>query len=289
MLNAVINTTAATLSSLLLFLSAELRADNMIPILMYSEHIEAVSRIDQSSCDTITLYPGGNQILNEWLLLCQAFRLGGIEENFVFVPIPSQERAIRELGKGSALMAGFTLWSRQFTPYQFAQSTPILKKGEFTKALYTSMDNRGKFEHLGIDALRKRSVLVNANWSVDVDALSCFKNIYNTGVAYPNMLQMVADQKTDLILHNLSHRSDLVHKRGDIELAVVEGYLVALPDSLHFMLNKQYPNAATYFKALELGLQQLRQQKRIKRAYRSVAFFNDQTTGWKVIRCIVES
>lgn len=256
-----------------------------LPVLMYEEHIQAVSTIPTDDCLAVRAYPGGNQILNEWLLLCQALRLGGIHNPIEFVPMPTQQRALRELAKGGAMLAGFTFWERDHDPSLLWQSSPTLQRGEFKKALYTNAELLPLLRQYSLMHLLEESVLVNSNWPVDDDALSCFQNRYITSTTYPNMLHMVSEGNISLMLHNLAHTEDFSHTSMGVRLEVVEGFLVTLPDSLHYLVSRNYPGSHKVLEAVNQGLDTLKAQGKLHQAYKSVAFFNSRVKDWQIIEC----
>ena len=257
-----------------------------INVLMYEEHLGIIQPLNTADCVDEMNYSGGNQILNEWKLLCQALAVGGIQATFNLQPIPNLQRAVKELHRGDAILIGFTTWRRYFDNSKHHMSEPTIKRGEFLKALYTHRDNADRLSHLTLPSLLKVSALVNSEWSVDVEAMSCFENRYETGITYPKMLKMVHDQKVEVLLHNLSHRGSLVHSAMDVELVPVHGTLISMPDSLHYLVNANHPDGKKIAMALEKGLRQLTDDKTVYEAYTSAGFFSPVVKDWRVVKCV---
>lgn len=63
-----------------------------------------------------------------------------------------------------------------------------------------------------------------------------------------------------------------------ITLAPVPKIAVQLNDSRHFVISKKHPKGAEAINAINIGLQQLRKNKRIVNAYTQAGFFIDRNT-----------
>jgi hypothetical protein len=92
------------------------------------------------------------------------------------------------------------------------------------------------------------------------------------------MVRMVNIQWVDFILMPFNSTPDKSFTMDKIHLIPVNGIGVILKDSRHFVISKKHPRGEEAFQAINKGLNIMRQQGTIIKAYKQAGFFIDKQT-----------
>lgn len=227
-----------------------------------------------------------NQILAELVLLCSALKAGGLNPQLALKSATDYLRIIINAGDGQTLMPGFVVWRQDINSELFYVSDPVLKKKEFTKGIYTSLNRKELLQVHDANALKQHSVAANPNWEHDNAEIKCLELKPVTGPFNPiSMARMVVAERADFLLYPFFRTADLKGTLGDVKLEPVRGFKVAFNDSLHFIVSKKHPQGAVVYAALQKGLAKLHARGTVRYVYEQIGFFSPQVRNWQELGC----
>lgn len=243
--------------------------------------------------------PGVRRDLVDYILLRQALNIGLKLNNNDNVIIKntlwhssSYNRLLSNLQLGKFTLYSNTVWREDFREDPLANSlfknalehlyisSPTLRYGEFEAGLYMNPDNP-KIAPLELSKLRAVS---SKQWRPDWQALSelPLKQLYNE-INWENMLKMVQSQRADFMLIPFSREPNLSYNALGITLIPTPGVKVAIAGSRGWAISRDHPSGDIAYQAIEKGLQELRKQGVIPRAYIEAGVINAQVADWKII------
>lgn len=219
----------------------------------------------------------------ELLLLQQALAVQGPERLIKLHAMPTSARLHLELDRGRGVCSGTSYWRQDFpetTPHLLF-SAPVVRDGEFEVGLYTMPGNRAAMGARSLADLRRLTVLSNRDWRVDWQTLQQLgiENLMHVG-SWNLMPRMVASGRADVLLAPFQATPDMSLQVDDVRLVPIRGLKLAMHGSRHFLISAQHAQGEALKEQLDAGLQRLRQQGVIQRAYRQSGFFSERTAGW---------
>ncbi len=263
----------------------------IIPIGVYNEHLAPFQlALHEGQCPSVLEYPlDDNQVLVEFLILCEALQIGGLQPQFEFNKAPDYMRLVRSSGLSYIVMPGFAVWERDIDTALFYVSDPLLKPGEFSKGIYTTPANTTLLKIKSVEELRNYVVVSNSNWHHDKREIDCM-GLKSINTLNPiTMARMIEAGRGDFLLFPFHKAEDLSGRVGNIRLVPVPNMKVVFNDSLHFIVSKQHPQGLLVFQALQKGLKVLTTNGTVRNAYKRIGFFNPSVDSWQSYGCINES
>ena len=259
-----------------------------LDIATYPEHAEDV--INALVIDDCVLgdsvINGGNYIVGEAIILCQALRLGGIEPEFVIQSAPSQQRALRAMELGLLFTASYSFWGADHNPKYFYQTQEVLPKGEYYKGIYTTSSNKRLLEIMDLRDITQFRGVSNRLWKKDWRFLECMGIEAVDTKNHINMAKMVSAQRVDFTLGRIKGQGDFSYSLFGETLVPVPGIRIVFNDSHRFLISKKYPQSARLFRALEEGLTRLADSGQLKTIYQYAQFYKDELKDWVSYECI---
>lgn len=228
--------------------------------------------------------PNSRRDVVEVVLLHQALHAGGWTQNLRFLNMPTGERLLREIGSGHAICSATSYWSEDITGAEsnLSLSLPVLNQGEFEVGLYTLPSNRQALAAKNLGDLQRLRVLSNRNWVVDwrtLDRLGFEQRQHVTN--WELMPKMLAAGRADCLLAPFQPTADLSLKVGEVSMVPIPGIKIGMQGTRHYLLSRQHPRHHELKTMLDAGLQLLRQQGRIRKAYTQSGFFNLKVAQWQ--------
>ncbi len=259
----------------------------VLTIGVYDEHLESFKRAFASGqCPSVLEYPlEDSQPLTEFIILCEALSLGGIEPQFEFKNAPEYKRLLNSTGASFIVMPGFSIWKKDINKDLFYVSTPLLDVGEFSKGIYTVAANKNLLKVKNLSELRRYVVVSNSNWIHDKNEIDCMNLKFINAQTPINMAHMIMARRADFTLFPFFLSEDLSGFVADIRLVPVPGMKVAISDSLHFVVSKHHPQGQEVYRALQKGLSILTDNGTIHKAYLRLGFFNPDIKSWTTLGC----
>ncbi|WP_143247578.1 amino acid ABC transporter substrate-binding protein [Agaribacterium haliotis] len=225
-------------------------------------------------------------------LTVQLLAYGELDADIVYVRYPTHKRLIEQLIQGKVHIAAETLWASQLRPHRgkLALSEPLLRIGEYEKGFYTHPDKLEHLKNLPVSELKKLSVAIGENWDVDEKALkhAGFHNI-KQAIDANALFKIIHAGRADLtILEFSGHPGLMIYAKdmsdhSDISLAPIPGLKILLPDERIFAVSVLAPGGDEVLRALNLGLQIMREKNLILPLMRRTGMLSEKTAGWKRI------
>lgn len=222
----------------------------------------------------------------EVVLFQQALALGGFATPLSLRAVPSYARSLLELKTGGTVAAVNTLWHRDLVELgdSVLISPALVREGEFEAGLYTSPDDRRALGAESLADVRRLTGVCNRQWAPDWEILSGLQLRKLTNApSWEIMVRMTAEQRADFLMAPFQPTTDMHLTAYGSTLVPIPGLKVRLPGARHFGVSANHPQGERVYRALVRGLEKMRAQGLITRAYTQCGFFNPRTKDWKVL------
>ncbi len=237
-----------------------------------------LERITTFSC------PWANRPTVDFVLLLQALASGGLEFDYELHVVPNNERAKNEVVQGYADLDAETVWDTDVVAHAdvVVGTAPVIGDGEFEKGIYTLPANRRLLEVTSLDDLRGFVGATVISWAADMRALQAMglkrlERVFKEEGLFP----LLEQRRADFTLLEFGATGDMSVSRGGVKLVPVPGCKISLPGSRSWIISKTSPHVRAIAQALERGMQTLRREGRLERAYRESGFFHPKVIRWK--------
>ncbi len=229
---------------------------------------------------------GARRDVVELVLLMQALKLGGFKPEVELRAEQSYLRTLRDIAEGRFITSAGLAWKADIDalPHAYFTSRPLIKQGEFTVGLYTSLNNQKAFNSITPKLLMELNVVTNSQWKSDVQTLKDlgFKQI-SYSPNWVNMARMIEANRADITLAPFQSTPNMSVAVGDVTLYPIKDIKVAISGSRHWPVSRKHPQGETFYRALERGLAQLDAKGIIHKAYRECGFFHPEVRNWKLL------
>lgn len=258
-----------------------------IPVGVYSEHLAEFQRsLVGGHCPHPLGYPiTDNQVLAEFLLFCEALKIGGLEPSFDFKVFPVYGRLLRELDSSSIAALAFGAWRRDLDENRFYIASPIVSAGHFVKGIYVAPKSVFIADMDAPAQIRALTAVTNAGWDVDVEAISCIGSRIISARTYVNMFRMIGVGRADYLITTFPAGDNLEVELYGVKLRPIEGVKIVFKDSLHYAVSKKHADGKKIFSALEVGLSELKKDGTINALMERLGLFNPRISSWRNIGC----
>lgn len=220
----------------------------------------------------------------EVALFVQALKRAGFSEKIVFEPIDSYARIIAEIKSGRLAGSADPVWDADVEADASVvdMSPPVADEGECVVGLYTTKKNREALAARDLAAVRRLRAVTNRAWTRDWEALqSILPEASIMSVAtWSSMPKMVEAGRVDFLLAPFQATPDLSLEVDGITLYPIPNVKLAVKGRRVFITKKDSPLS----RALKNGLEQLKADGTVKRAYADAGFFNPTVESWTVLR-----
>ncbi|MFH6953982.1 hypothetical protein ACHSBP_12915 [Pseudoalteromonas sp. XMcav1-K] len=215
----------------------------------------------------------------DMIIAQKALKLGGFNHSFNYIPGKVNFRNTRMLETGKLLISFDTYWlsdAHAKTKYLHI-SKPIIRQGEYIAGVYTKA---GREKALGLTQMsdfKRLSAVSTPKWRTDWKTLSDLP-LKELVIEHEwiSMARMVNTGWVDFMLMPFNSTTDQSFKLDKINLVPVPNVAIELKDSRHFVISRNHPLGSQAYLALEKGLNMLRNQGEIEKAYTQAGFFVDK-------------
>lgn len=221
----------------------------------------------------------------EFVLVCRAIRLGGLEANYKIVDFPNSARTRAELLRGTVSIMVDLPWGDFAAHEDLYRSDAVLRVGDFVKGVYTRPDHARLLKVQTLEELREYKAVSSETWVYDWAALQRMEVEAISVSRYELMGRMVERGRADFLVGEFPGAGDLSQYINGVRFIPVPGIKIALPGSRHVAVSKRAPHAKEIFDALQVGLKILREKGLIKKGYQAVGFLNPFIEDWKPLCC----
>jgi ABC-type amino acid transport substrate-binding protein len=226
--------------------------------------------------------PHSRRDVVEVALFHQALHQGGWRNPLKFQDMPSVERLRRELSTGHVSSSCTSYWSEDISGAEahIDLSQAVVGNGEFEAGFYTVETNARAMRAKNLADLQGLTGLSNQTWLVD------WRNLKRLGLQAQHvtnwelMPKMVAAGRADFLLAPFQATPDLSLQVGRVRLMPIPGFKISMQGTRHYLISKVHKDGPRLQAALNNGLQHLRQQGVIRKAYMQSGFFNPRVSDW---------
>lgn len=218
----------------------------------------------------------------EVVLFRQALALGGIKQRPTFEILPSYSRILEELRSGRTAALGTPAWLSDLTESgDVFFSYPLVEDGQFEAGFYTAPGNTRALKATSPAKLRQLSATCSRSWKRDWETLEAIgiTNIRHVS-KWENMVRLVSSQRADFLLAPFQQTDGMRLEVNGQVLVPIHGIKAALAGSRHFAVSKAHPDGKRIFAALQAGLEAMKRQGLLCKAYQQCGFFNAATRSW---------
>lgn len=226
--------------------------------------------------------PGSRRDVVEVALAQLALHRGGWTGGAAFREVDSYARQLEELAQGRAALGATTVWRDDLAPLagMVAGSPATIPPGAFVAGLYTARDNQRALRAQAGD-LPRLTAVCNPAWLPDWRALERLgPQSLLPATGWEAMVQVVANQRADVLLAPFQPTPGLVLRAGGHELVPIPGLAVELRGERCFAVSLAQPHGPALAAALERGVRALEQAGTLRAAYAGCGFINPAVAGW---------
>ncbi|GLX83370.1 hypothetical protein theurythT_28230 [Thalassotalea eurytherma] len=258
-----------------------------IQVAVFQDHFDAINSFakDQACPSQIPIQYEDNQMVAEYLILCNALAASGQNFRMSLVSVPVAERALQAIEQRKAHVTGFGLWQQQISKFDAKASLRLLDNNEFTKGLFTSQEKSKTLDFFKLKNRHDYIVALNKNWQHDWSELNCSGLTLKHIDQYEQMFKLVELGRVDLVPLTFNSKHDMQRTAFGIPLYPIKGIKFTINDSLHFAVNDKTPAGKALSKALDIGLQKLNQQTFISSVYNQLGVTNLEIQHWQDVGC----
>ncbi|MFT5759426.1 MAG: hypothetical protein ACI9LM_004188 [Alteromonadaceae bacterium] len=256
-------------------------ADNILIYIrddVYDDYLKFVNRRDVL---TINNFSGKNvrRDVVDMIIAQQALKLGKFNHSFEYASGKVNFRNTQMLQSGRLLISFDSYWLQdaQALGDDVYISQPVIRKGEYIAGIYTSPKNKKVLAIKNIDDLKNLTAVSTPKWRTDWQTLQALtlKELIRED-EWLSMARMVNLQWIDFLLMSFNSTVDQSFVMDKITLVPVAGLGIRLNDSRHFVISTKHPKGSKAIKAIDTGLNILRQRNAIFSAYKQAGFFIDE-------------
>lgn len=216
----------------------------------------------------------------DMIIAQQALLLGGFNKHFSYQIGKVNFRNTKLLEQGELLISFDSYWNEDANALnnKVFISDPVIRKGEYFAGIFSSPSNSKVFKIKHLSDFNQLTSVSTPRWRTDWRTLSALplKSLTRED-EWLSQVRMVSMQWIDFMLMPLMPEINNHYVLEDISLKAVPNVLILLNDSRHYVISKLHPDGRFAYKSLQLGLQLLREQGQIEKAYRQAGFIPDLT------------
>lgn len=230
--------------------------------------------------------PGSRRDVIEMVLLQQALLRGGFTDPLTFRNEQTYLRTLRQIADGQFIASGSLVWYSDVldSPDLFHISQPIVEEGEFIFGVYTSPDNKQALAAKSLADLRALRAATNTHWEPNV---ALFKKLDVQQVFYADewvhIVRMINAGRADFTFTPFQPTENMEFVMDNMTLVPIKGIKVMIPGSRHWAVSRKHPRGDEFYLALSKGIEILKKEGRIQRAFRENGFFHPDTQNWTLI------
>lgn len=219
------------------------------------------------------------------ILLNKALRLGGYTGSIHYQPDSEYKRLISRIRKAGAVMMAEPVWRKHVeSDPALLVSEPVIRTGEFEAGLYTSPNNQLALASSLPKPYSQFSATTSPHWPRDLEALDKLGiEKIHLSLYWKNMVKFVYAKRADFTLAPFQNSQDLSIQAYGVTLTPIKNVKVALSGSRHFIVSRKHPQGAQIYQHLQKGLNHLRNDGTITRAYTESGFFNNRVKDWQLL------
>lgn len=216
----------------------------------------------------------------EAVLTCQALKLGGYEGEFKLVPAPNYTRAMLMAGTGEVTMPAETLWSEDLDEKKFFATKPLLADGDIVFGAFVKADKLNGYKVRNLNDLRKLKAVTSRNWVKDWATLNALGVETLDASTLESIYKMVGADRAQFTLWSFNALPNFETTVDGVTLVPLPGVKIYMHGERRLAVSRAAANGLDVFNALNKGIEILRANGTIARAWRESGYINKRTESW---------
>jgi hypothetical protein len=216
----------------------------------------------------------------EAVLTCQALKLGGYDGEFKLVPAPNYTRAMLMAANGEVTMPTETLWSEDLDEKKFYATRPLLADGEIVFGAFVRADKLSGYKVQNLNDLRKLKAVTSRNWVKDWATLNALGVDTLDAPTLEAIYRMVGADRAQFTLWSFNALPTFETTVDGVTLVPLPGVKLFMHGERRLAVSRAAPNGLEVFNALNKGIEMLRTNGTIARAWRDSGYINKRTESW---------
>jgi hypothetical protein len=260
------------------FYAVPSKAEDILIYIRDDVYEDYITFLDGRDVHTIDNFSGRNirRDVVDMIIAQQALKIGGFEHNFKYAAGKINFRNTKMLASGRLLISFDSYWLADAKALNKSVyiSQPIIRKGEYIAGIYTSPENKAVLAIKELSDLQNFTAVSTPKWRTDWQTLQSLplKELIQED-EWLSQARMVNLGWIDFLLMPFNSTSDQSFRMEKIHLVPVKNIAIALKDSRHFVISTKHPRGKAALLAIDYGLNQLRNNKKIVRAFTEAGFF----------------
>jgi hypothetical protein len=240
---------------------------------------------EAKGCENIRSYARPNIIRFsvEAVLACQALKLGGYDGEYRLVPAPNYTRAMLMAASGEATMPTETLWAEDLDEKKFYATKPLLADGEIVFGAFVKADKLKGYSVKNLADLKKLKAVTSRNWVKDWGTLSSLGVDTLDASSLESIYKMIGADRAQFTLWSFNALPSFEVTVESVTLAPLPGIKILMHGERRLAVSKAAANGLEVFNALNKGIEILRANGTIARAWRESGYINKRTESWTAI------
>lgn len=258
----------------------------VIKIGVFADQLPFLGQItQQQTCPEATNNRfGENQMLLEYLIICNLLTAHTQDLLIEFVGYPVVPRIVAALAAGEIDISGFGVWKKESGSHPEVElSPPLLASGQFNKGLYVTSKPKEPIKNTPARIPGQLVAVSNRNWTYDWQMLNCeFEQVLHVD-KYEQMFQILAAGRADVLPLAFGKNKDMVRNEFGVTVYPLPGIKLSFSDSTHVLVSAKSKAVKLLKAAVEEGLTRLRQSGQLESLYVEVGVINPQTENWRAL------
>jgi hypothetical protein len=245
---------------------------------VYADYIKFVNGRDVNE---IKNFSGKNirRDVVDMIIAQQALKIGNFQHEFTYAAGKLNFRNTKMLESGRLLISFDTYWlsDAKALNENVYISAPVIRKGEYIAGIYTSPNNKNVLAIKELNDLKSFSAVSTPKWRTDWQTLQTLplKDLIQED-EWLSQARMVSLGWIDFLLMSFNSTPDQSFNMEKIHLVPVPNIGIELKDSRHFVISAKHPLGKAALLAINIGLDKLRNENKIKHAFTEAGFFIDR-------------
>lgn len=220
------------------------------------------------SCDQVTSYqhPNAYRLSLELLLICKALHLANSNFQFNYLVVPNYARALKSAENGDFIMPATSIWQPDANTKHLYVTTAIFKQSQFVKGFFATpavkekIDKQISMQNIQPDKalaiLKQYTVLSSQQWLYDWDMLKALGFTTANASHEASLCKMLEAGRAQLYVGELVMQGTekTLFPCQQLNLKSINHIKLNFPLSRHFVVAKNHPHAAEFFKQLQRGI-----------------------------------
>ncbi len=214
----------------------------------------------------------------DMIIAQQALKIGNFQHEFTYAAGKLNFRNTKMLESGRLLISFDTYWLSDAKALNDSVyiSAPVIRKGEYIAGIYTSPNNKAVLAIKELSDLQNFTAVSTPKWRTDWQTMQAIplKDLIQED-EWLSQARMVNLGWIDFLLMAFNSTPDQSFSMDKIHLVPVKNIGIELKDSRHFVISAKHPLGKAALIAINIGLNTLRNENRIKQAFTQAGFFID--------------